>query len=95
MVRTPLTEGQRDRGRALGQILRAARAPRTAAEVAHDAGISIDTLRKIERGAIPNPAFFTIAALARALGMDMNDLAAGLAAAEEAPQGQDRGLQAS
>lgn len=95
MVRTPLTEGQRDRGRALGQILRAARAPRTAAEVAHDAGISIDTLRKIERGAIPNPAFFTIAALAKALGVDMNDLAATLAAAEEAPPEQGRGLRAS
>lgn len=95
MVRTPLTEGQRDRGRALGQILRAARAPRTAAEVAHDAGISIDTLRKIERGAIPNPAFFTVAALAKALGMDMNDLAATLAAAEEAPPEEGRGLQAS
>ncbi|MEU6751499.1 transcriptional regulator [Spirillospora sp. NPDC046719] len=30
MVITPLTDEQRDRGRALGQVLRAARGPRTA-----------------------------------------------------------------
>ncbi|WP_017537586.1 MULTISPECIES: helix-turn-helix domain-containing protein [Nocardiopsis] len=95
MVRTPLTEGQRDRGRALGQILRAARAPRTAAEVAHDAGISIDTLRKIERGAIPNPAFFTVSALAKALGMDLNELAAALGEGEEAPPREQGDLRAS
>ncbi|MQY06119.1 helix-turn-helix domain-containing protein [Actinomadura macrotermitis] len=75
MVRTPLTSEQRDRGRALGQVLRAARGPRSAASVAAEAGISLDTLRKIERGAIAVPAFFTVAALARALGLDLSDLA--------------------
>ncbi|XVQ11969.1 helix-turn-helix domain-containing protein [Spirillospora sp. CA-255316] len=75
MVRTPLTEEQRDRGKALGQMLRAARGPRGAAAVAHEAGISIDTLRKIERGAIAAPAFFTVAALARVLDLDLTDLA--------------------
>lgn len=75
MVRTPLTEEQRDRGKALGQVLRAARGPRSAAAVAHEAGISLDTLRKIERGAIAAPAFFTVAALARVLGLDLVTLA--------------------
>jgi len=75
MVRTPLTEEQRDRGRALGQMLRAARGPRGAASVAHEAGISIDTLRKIERGAIAAPAFFTVAALARVLDLNLDELA--------------------
>lgn len=75
MVRTPLTEEQRDRGRALGQVLRAARGPRSAAAVAHEAGISLDTLRKIERGAISVPAFFTVAALARVLDLDLVALA--------------------
>jgi hypothetical protein len=74
MVRTPLTEDQRDRGRALGQILRAARGPRAAASVAAEAGISLDTLRKIERGAIAAPAFFTVAALARVLDLDLTEL---------------------
>ncbi|GAA0549201.1 helix-turn-helix domain-containing protein [Actinomadura livida] len=75
MVRTPLTEEQRDRGRALGQVLRAARGPRSAASVAQEAGISLDTLRKIERGAIAAPAFFTVASLARALDLDLTALA--------------------
>jgi len=75
MVRTPLTSEQRDRGKALGQILRAARGPRSAAAVAAEAGISLDTLRKIERGAIAAPAFFTVAALARVLDLDLTTLA--------------------
>jgi transcriptional regulator with XRE-family HTH domain len=75
MVRTPMTEDQRERGRALGQTLRLARGPRTAASVAAEAGISLDTLRKIERGAIAAPAFFTVAALARALDLDLKSLA--------------------
>jgi transcriptional regulator with XRE-family HTH domain len=75
MVRTPLTDEQRDRGRALGQVLRAARGPRSAAAVAHEAGISLDTLRKIERGAIAAPTFFTVAAIARTLDLDLADLA--------------------
>jgi len=83
MVRTPLTEDQRDRGRALGQVLRAARGPRSAAEVASLSGVSLDTLRKIERGAISTPAFFTVAALARALDLDLGDLAATLLPPDE------------
>jgi DNA-binding phage protein len=72
----------RDRGRALGQVLRAARGPRSAAEVAHRAGISLDTLRKIERGAISSPAFFTVAALAGVLDLDLSVLARDLMPAE-------------
>ncbi|REE98077.1 helix-turn-helix domain-containing protein [Thermomonospora umbrina] len=84
MVRNPLTEEQRDRGRALGQVLRAARGPRSAAAVAHEAGLSLDTLRKIERGAIAAPAFFTVAALARVLGLDLVALARDLMPDESA-----------
>jgi transcriptional regulator with XRE-family HTH domain len=75
MVRTPLTEEERARGLALGRALQAARGNRSAAEIALDAGISLDTLRKIERGAIATPAFFTVAALARVLGLDLAVLA--------------------
>jgi transcriptional regulator with XRE-family HTH domain len=75
MVRTPLTAHERARGRALGWALQRARAGRSAAEVARRAGISLDTLRKIERGAIPTPAFFTVVALARVLDVDLADLA--------------------
>ena len=82
MVRNPLTELQRQRGRALGQALQRARGTRSAAEVAFRAGISLDTLRKIERGAMPTPAFFTVAALAEVLGLDLAVLAAGPAPSE-------------
>jgi transcriptional regulator with XRE-family HTH domain len=75
MVRTPLTEADRARGRALGRTLQRARGRRSAAEVALRAGISLDTLRKIERGAVPTPAFFTVAALARVLDLDLDSLA--------------------
>jgi hypothetical protein len=71
MVRTPLTDEERARGLALGRALQAARGTRSAAEVAVLAGICLDTLRKIERGAIATPAFFTVAALARVLGLEL------------------------
>ncbi|WP_329106326.1 helix-turn-helix domain-containing protein [Micromonospora sp. NBC_01699] len=79
MVRTPLTEDERERGLALGRMLQRARGTRSAAQVALRAGISLDTLRKIERGAIATPAFFTVAALAEVLDLDLNDLADALA----------------
>ena len=75
MVRTPLTADERRRGAELGRALQRARGRRSAAEVALLAGISLDTLRKIERGAIPTPAFFTVASLARVLDLDLSSLA--------------------
>ena len=75
MVRTPLTADERERGISLGRALQRARGGRSAAEVALRAGISLDTLRKIERGAIATPAFFTVAALARVLDLDLARLA--------------------
>ena len=46
------------------------------------AGVSAETLRKIETGRAPTPAFFTVAALAHALGLSLDVLAA--ACAEDA-----------
>ncbi|GAA2089960.1 helix-turn-helix transcriptional regulator [Streptomyces albiaxialis] len=80
MVRTPLTPLERERGRFLGELLRAARGARSMTEVAAAAGISAETLRKIETGRAPTPAFFTVAALASALGLAMDDVAARCAA---------------
>jgi hypothetical protein len=78
MVRTPLTADERRRGAELGRTLQQARGRRSAAEVALLAGISLDTLRKIERGAIATPAFFTVASLARVLDLDLAVLAGAL-----------------
>ncbi|MFD4574788.1 helix-turn-helix domain-containing protein [Streptomyces sp. NPDC058417] len=75
MVRTPLTPEERERGERLGRLLREARGDRSMAEIAARAGVSAETLRKIETGRAPTPAFFTVAALAGALGLSMDDLA--------------------
>ncbi|GAA2658688.1 helix-turn-helix transcriptional regulator [Streptomyces vastus] len=75
MVRTPLTPEERQRGERLGQLLREARGSRSMAEVAASAGLSAETLRKIETGRAPTPAFFTVAALAGVLGLSMDEIA--------------------
>ncbi|HEX7662188.1 MAG TPA: helix-turn-helix domain-containing protein [Pseudonocardiaceae bacterium] len=74
MVRPMLTPEERERGRQLGAALRAARGDRSMVEVATVSGVPIETLRKIETGRIVTPAFFTVAALARALNLALDDL---------------------
>jgi transcriptional regulator with XRE-family HTH domain len=74
MVRPPLTDEDRERGLRLGQALRAARGERSGVEVAAAAGISVETLRKIEHGRVPTPAFFTVAAIARAVDIPLDAL---------------------
>jgi len=75
MVRNPLTPEERERGERLGKLLRTARAGRSMNEVATEAGLSAETLRKIETGRAPTPAFFTVAALAGVLGLSLDELA--------------------
>ncbi|MER5969157.1 helix-turn-helix transcriptional regulator [Streptomyces sp. NPDC002055] len=74
MVRTPLTPEERERGERLGALLREARGERSMVQVAAAAGLSAETLRKIETGRAPTPAFFTVAALAGALGLSLDEL---------------------
>ncbi|MFF3763302.1 helix-turn-helix domain-containing protein [Streptomyces sp. NPDC001922] len=74
MVRTPLTPEERERGERLGALLREARGERSMVQVAAAAGLSAETLRKIETGRAPTPAFFTVAALANALGLSLDEL---------------------
>ncbi|MCX2184660.1 helix-turn-helix domain-containing protein [Streptomyces sp. SKN60] len=74
MVRTPLTPQERERGERLGRLLREARGDRSMAEIAAAAGLSAETLRKIETGRAPTPAFFTVAALAGVLHISMDEL---------------------
>jgi transcriptional regulator with XRE-family HTH domain len=76
MVRSPLTPEEHERGERLGRLLRTARGQRTMVEIAAVAGVSAETLRKIETGRAPTPAFFTVAALAGALGLSMDEIAA-------------------
>lgn len=74
MVRVPLTDAERARGERLGAVLREARGQRSMVEISAAAGISVETLRKIETGRIPTPAFFTVAAVADAVGVSLETL---------------------
>jgi hypothetical protein len=76
MVRPPLSPEDHARGERLGLLLRQARGPRSMAQIAAASGIPLETLRKIETGRIATPAFFTVAALASALGLSLEEIAA-------------------
>jgi transcriptional regulator with XRE-family HTH domain len=76
MVRQPLTRSDHVRGERLGEALRRARGERSMVAIAALAGISVETLRKIERGRVPTPAFFTVAAVAAAVGISLDLLCA-------------------
>jgi transcriptional regulator with XRE-family HTH domain len=74
MVRPPLSPEERARGERLGRLLREARGARSMAEVAAASGVPTETLRKIETGRIATPAFFTVAALAAALAIPLDEV---------------------
>src|SRR4051812_29094177 len=72
MVRLPLTAAEVQRGQRLGALLRRARGENSMLGTALAAGISPETLRKIETGRVATPAFSTIAAVARVLGLSLD-----------------------
>ncbi|NQX35185.1 helix-turn-helix domain-containing protein [Herbiconiux sp. VKM Ac-2851] len=74
MVRLPLTPAEVERGRRLGALLRRARGERPLLETALDAGVSPETLRKIESGRVATPAFSTIASIAGVLGLSLDEV---------------------
>ena len=84
MVRPPLTHLEHARGERLGTLLRGARGPRSMAEIAAVSGVRAETLRKIETGRIATPAFFTVAALAAALGLSLEEIVQACAEPAEA-----------
>jgi len=85
MVRTPLSHEDRQRGERLGALLREARGARSMTEIAALSGVPAETLRKIEAGRVPTPAFFTVAALASALGVTLEDVVARCAPVTDSP----------
>lgn len=72
MVRLPLTPDEVQRGERLGAVLRDARGGRSMLETALEAGVSPETLRKIETGRVATPSFPTIAAIAGVLGLSLD-----------------------
>ena len=87
MVRVPLSQEQRKAGQRLGALIRTARAGRDPEEIARHAGISPETLRKIEVGRIPSPSFGTVIGLCNALGLPLQN-------AVDAWRGADEGRMA-
>ena len=73
MVRVPLSPEQVRAGQRLGALIRTARAGRDPEVVARDAGISPETLRKIEVGRMPSPSFGTVVSLCDALGLPLQN----------------------
>jgi transcriptional regulator with XRE-family HTH domain len=74
VVREALSELERARGLALGSALRRARGEMPVRELAARAGLAEETIRKIERGGVPTPALFTVAAIAAVLEIPLDDL---------------------
>lgn len=72
MVRLPLTPAEVERGQRLGALLRRARGDRSMLRTALDAGVSPETLRKIETGRVATPSFPTIAAIDDVLGLSLD-----------------------
>ena len=76
MVRVPLSPEQIRAGGRLGALIRTARAGRSPDAVARAAGISPETLRKIEVGRLPSPSFGTVVGLCDALDLPLQDAVA-------------------
>ncbi|MEV0487578.1 helix-turn-helix transcriptional regulator [Streptomyces sp. NPDC050508] len=76
MTRRRLDPAAQLRGRELASRLTQARrtSGRSAEAVARSAGISVETVRSIEKGRTFTPEFFTVAALAVELGLSLDEL---------------------
>jgi transcriptional regulator with XRE-family HTH domain len=76
MPRRRLDAAAQRRGQQLASRLKQARyaSGRSAEAVASSAGISVETVRSIEKGRTPTPEFFTVAALATELGLSLDEL---------------------
>lgn len=77
MPRAAVTTADRRRGETLAALLKTRREQQSTTQraLADEAEVALDTLRAIEAGRSASPAFFTVAALAQALGLRLDDLA--------------------
>jgi transcriptional regulator with XRE-family HTH domain len=75
--RKPISAEDRGRGERLGKALRRTRSHQGLSQqkLAARSGVAYATVRKIERGETANPGFFTVADIARALGLKLDLMA--------------------
>jgi transcriptional regulator with XRE-family HTH domain len=85
----PLSPAEIERGQRLGALLRRARGDRSMLQTALDAGVSPETLRKIESGRVATPAFPTIAAIAAVLGLSLDAVWSEISEGTTAPTAPD------
>jgi transcriptional regulator with XRE-family HTH domain len=76
MARKAVTPADAEHGRRLGAHLGHLRGNtgQSAQDVAARAQISVDTVRSVETGRVPTPAFLTVARLASVLGQSLDEL---------------------
>jgi len=76
MGRKQLSAQEQEHGRQLGLLIAERRAARhrSAPELARDSAVSIDAVRSLEYGRVPTPTFLTVARLAAALEMSLDEL---------------------
>ncbi len=69
-----MSEEDRRRGKALGEQLQALRGALTSEQMAQQAKVKVDTLRRIEAGAVPTPGFFMVGQIVKAAGGTLDQL---------------------
>ncbi|GAB25116.1 putative Xre family DNA binding protein [Gordonia polyisoprenivorans NBRC 16320 = JCM 10675] len=76
MARSPVPPEDRAHGKMLGRLIAETRSARqqSAPQLAAQSKVSIDAVRSIECGRVPLPSFLTVARLAAALGLSLDDL---------------------
>ncbi|GAA0742561.1 helix-turn-helix domain-containing protein [Dactylosporangium roseum] len=76
MTRKRTSEEDRGHGRRLGRLIAERRERRqlSAPDLARDSSVAIDTVRSLENGRVPTPAFLTVARLARVLELSLDEL---------------------
>ena len=75
--RKPLSESTRRRGERMAKLIRTKRNRKglTQEDLAEKSGVSAGTVRKIESAETLDPGFFTVADVARVLGLNLDALA--------------------
>ena len=76
MPRKPRTAEERAFGTELGRVIaeRRKQAKLSGQALAEGARLSVDGLRKLESGRVPDPGFQTVLRLARSLGVTLDEL---------------------
>ena len=76
MGRREVTKSDRSRAERFGQAIQTLRVRRhtTQAQLASQSGVSVDTIRKLERGGTAYPALFIVSAMVRSLDGSLDEL---------------------